>query len=203
MSNLLTAMIEIKGTRPLLFHRFGPDAIPLTKQERTGVAGNDPEEWRHSFWSTLEGQLYLPPTYLFGCLRDAATYTKRRQSNLRKVVVSTLQIADSLILLSDRFVPADPPFVEQGQQVESLPLVYVDVSGVKNPGSGGRNVRYRLATAPGWQCQAHLVWDKTIVSRSEMEAICLDAGRLVGLGDGRSIGFGRFQVLNFALVNTS
>jgi hypothetical protein len=48
----------------------------------------------------------------------------------------------------------------------------------------------------------HLQWDKTIVSRGEMEAVCRDAGKLVGLGDGRSIGFGRFQVLDFTAADT-
>ncbi|MBI4783274.1 MAG: hypothetical protein HY785_18430, partial [Oscillatoriophycideae cyanobacterium NC_groundwater_1537_Pr4_S-0.65um_50_18] len=42
-----------------------------------------------------------------------------------------------------------------------------------------------------------LDWDKTIVSRSEMEAVAIDAGKLVGLGDGRSIGYGRFEMQSF------
>jgi len=42
-----------------------------------------------------------------------------------------------------------------------------------------------------------LLWDKTIVSRGEMEAIVIDTGKLVGLGNGRSIGFGRFDVIAF------
>jgi hypothetical protein len=36
-----------------------------------------------------------------------------------------------------------------------------------------------------------LLFDKTIVSRSEMEAVVIDAGKLVGLADGRSLGFER------------
>lgn len=44
MGNILNATVSIKGIRPLLWHAFGPDAIPLEKREKTGVAGNDPEE---------------------------------------------------------------------------------------------------------------------------------------------------------------
>jgi hypothetical protein len=205
MSNILSAKLSIEGIRPLLFHRFGMDAIPLEKQERSGVAGNDPEEWRRSYHATPEGQLYLPPTYLFGCLRDGAVYTKQKRGNLRKAVASTLQITDSLILIEERFVPTKPLLIEQGQVLsnQELPLVYIDVAGVKNPGSSARNIRYRLATAAGWRCCVNLLWDKTIVSRNEMEAICLDAGKLVGLGDGRAIGFGRFQVHSLALTDSS
>ena len=43
MVDIIQACVEIRGTRPLLFNKFGPDSIPLTKRERSGVAGNDPE----------------------------------------------------------------------------------------------------------------------------------------------------------------
>lgn len=202
MGNLLTASIQIKGTRALLFHRFGSHAIPLEKQEHAGVPGNNPEEWRSSYHATAEGQLYLPSTYPFSCLKEAAAFTKRGKSNLRKVVASTLQILDPLILLQDCYVPVKPLLIEQGQGPEPMPSVYIDVSGVRNPSSGGRHIRYRLAVAPGWQCQITMQWDRTIVSRTELEAVCFDAGKLVGLGDGRSIGYGRFEVETFQFTDT-
>jgi len=40
----MIAEVSIEGLRPLLFHVFGPEALPLEKQERTDVTGNDPEE---------------------------------------------------------------------------------------------------------------------------------------------------------------
>jgi len=43
------------------------------------------------------------------------------------------------------------------------------------------------------------MWDKTVISRAEMEAVTLDAGKLVGIGNGRSIGMGRFEVEKFAV----
>ena len=63
------AMVKIKGTRSLLWHHFGPDALPLEKQERTGVAGNDPEEWKKTYLVTKDKQLYLDPSYIFACIR--------------------------------------------------------------------------------------------------------------------------------------
>jgi len=47
MSNILQAKVEVVGIKPFLFHAFGREAIPLQKGERTGVAGNDPEECDH------------------------------------------------------------------------------------------------------------------------------------------------------------
>ena len=200
-NNIVFATVAIEGTRPLLQHHFTPDAIPLKKRERTGVAGNDPEEWKKTVLMTPERQLYLPGNYFFSCLRDAAYLTTRKRQTQRDVV-ATLQIQDPVVLIRDRFVPDEPELIEQYQLCER-PDVYVDVSAVKNPGSGGRNVRYRVATVPGWCCEFQMLWDRTIVAKQLMEAICLDAGTLVGLGDGRSIGFGRFTIQRFEYADTS
>jgi len=190
MNNLVKAKITIRGTRPLLQHMFGPEALPLEKAERTGVAGNDPEEWKRTCMVTKDGQLYVPGTYIFGVLRDAAKHTRKGKGSIQALVAATLQIEDERILL-DRFVP------EGGPTTDPTESVYIHVSGVRNPTTKARNVRYRLATAPGWIAECTIRWDKTIVSREQMRAVLNDAGVLVGLGDGRSIGYGRFETERF------
>jgi hypothetical protein len=82
MSNIIRARASIRGTRPLLQHRFGPEAIPLEKQERTGVAGNDPEEWKRTCMVTPEGQLFVKGTYVFGMLVAAAKNTKKGKGSI-------------------------------------------------------------------------------------------------------------------------
>lgn len=201
--SIITATIAIEGTRPLLFHHFSPETLPLEKQERTGVAGNDPTEWQRTVLLTPDRQLCLPGTYFFGCLRNAAVYLKRGRNTMQKAVASTLQVTDATVLIEGCFLPEEPLLVQQGQLVENLPPVYIDVCGVRNPNTKSRNVRYRVAAAPGWQCTFHLLWDITVVSREEMKSICIDAGRLVGLADGRTIGFGRFEVKSYDCANTS
>ena len=47
--SIICANVKILGTRPLLFNRFTEDAIPITKQEKLGVPGNNPEEWKKLF----------------------------------------------------------------------------------------------------------------------------------------------------------
>jgi hypothetical protein len=173
---------------------FGPDALPLEKGERTGVAGNDPEEWKRSCMVTKEGQLFVFGTYIFGMLRDAARHTRKGKGSIQAMVAATLQIEDERILL-DRFLPDDGPTSDSTQPV------YVHVSGVRNPTTKARNVRYRLAASAGWNAQCTILWDKTIVSREQMRAVLNDAGTLVGLADGRSVGYGRFEVQRFEEVS--
>jgi hypothetical protein len=97
------------------------------------------------------------------------------------------------MVLIDRFVPQEPI------PTDATALTYVHVAGVVNPSTKARNVRYRIATRAGWKATVHILFDKTLISREQMRAILEDAGRLVGLADGRSIGYGRFQVKKFTI----
>jgi CRISPR/Cas system endoribonuclease Cas6 (RAMP superfamily) len=108
------------------------------------------------------------------------------------LVVATLQVDEEIVLI-DRHMP---------EKITKDPTqeVYLDVRGVKNPGSRGRNVRYRVAASAGWRATFHITWDVTVISRGEMEAVLIDAGKLCGLGNGRTIGFGRFEVEEFEVI---
>lgn len=187
MSNILIANISIQGLRPMLWHAFGPDAIPLEKKEKAGVAGNDPTEWTRTMLITSSRQLYIKNEQVFGCLRDAAIHSKRGKGTLQPFLTATLQVEPAAILIDDRFVPEEPV------ADANLP-VYLDIRPVKNPSTKGRNIRYRIAAAPGWECSFMLSWDKTIVSRGELEKVLIDAGQLIGLGNARKLGYGRFRI---------
>jgi hypothetical protein len=196
IGNQLEAELLIQGTRPLLWNHLQPSESFGKRQERGGTVGNDPTEWQRNVLITPDRQLYLLPTHIFGCLRDAAKYTKRGRSSLISSMSSTLQVLDRRVLVN-RYLPEAP--IRASEELEQE--VYIFMSVVKNIATRGRNIRYRVAAAPGWQCSFTLLWDKTIISRHEMEAVILDAGRLVGLADGRSIGYGRFEVLKFDVLN--
>lgn len=198
MGNILIARVTIKGTRPLLWHHFGPDALPLEKQERTGVAGNDPEEWKRTVLITKDKQLYISGTYVFGSIRDGSKYTRKGKGSIQKMVVATLQVLTDRVLI-DRYLPDN--IAELVNAVDEP--VYLDVRSVVNPNTRSRNVRYRVAASPGWKAGFEIMWDRTIVSRGEMQACVIDAGRFSGLGDGRSIGFGRFTVEKFDVAEES
>src|SRR3990170_6307924 len=97
---IVIAEVQIEGIRPLMFHVFGPDSIPTEKVERTGVAGNDPQEWKKTYTATADGQLYLRGDYVFSCLTIAARNTKSgSRGNYMSKLASTLQITDDILLL--------------------------------------------------------------------------------------------------------
>jgi len=192
---LVAAEVAIRGTRSLLWHRFGIDAIPLEKKPKQGVAGNNPEEWRSTVLKTAEGQLYLESAYVFGCIRDGAKHTSAKRGTLQPKVASTLQIVDEIVLV-DRWLPKGdlaPPV-----QAENEP-VYLDVRSVRNPATRARNIRYRVAASRGWNAEFTIQWDNTILGDDQMKAVVHDSGQFQGLGDGRSIGLGRFEVISFRM----
>lgn len=190
MGNMARVRITVRGTRALLQHRFGPEAIPLEKAEKTGVAGNDPTEWKRTCMVTPEGQLYILPSYVFGCFRNGARNTKKGRGSIQPQVASTLQVEDDIVLLNRWMPEGDPPTIPTAP-------VFIDVCGVRNPQTKGRNVRYRLAASKGWECTFTIAWDRTVVSREQMRAVVNDASKLAGFGDGISIGYGRFDVIKW------
>lgn len=205
MSNIITAKVRIRGVRPLWWHAFGPDALPLEKQEKQGVAGNNPQEWRNTVLCTKEGQLCVDGSYMFGCLKEGGKRIKVGRGNIVKDIAATLQIGEERILVN-RFFPGfpngndfNPATVDTPSEDSDFP-VYLDVRGVVNPSTKGRNIRYRIAAAPGWEMEFTLVWDKTVVARHLMEAALIDAGKLAGIGSGRAIGKGRFEVVSFEVI---
>lgn len=194
--NIVRAEVTIVGVRPLLQHAFGPDTIPLEKLEREGVTapGNDPNEWKRSMLVTSNGQLYVRNDYVFGCLKKGATRTKKGRGSIQADVEATLEVDPAVILLEGCFLP-------ENVTRDPTQRVYIDVRGATVGKS--RHVRYRLAASPGWECSFTLQWDKTIVSRNQMQTVLRDAGMFGGLGDGLKLGMGRFTVIAYKEITNN
>jgi hypothetical protein len=200
MSNLKRAKISIRGTRALLFHRFQVDFMEKTsRKEKSGSAGNDFDEWRKTFFSTGDNQLYLPGYYFFSNLKEGAKYVKEGKGSISKKVAATLQIVDDIVLLN-RYMPEGWESIETKDMTQNpSDSVYLHICGVVNPSTKGRNVRYRIACSPGWECEFTIMWDASLVSVPNIQRVVEDAGILLGVGDGRSTGNGRYEVVSFEL----
>jgi len=189
--SLLFAKVSLEGVRPLLWHHLSPEALSVKPREKTGRAGNDPSEWQRTVLTTKKGQLYVETTYIFGCLREAAKYSRRKLGTFQSLVSATVQVCDELILINQYLPKAGVQPLDRNQPAP----VYLDVRVVRNPGTRAMNIRYRVAAAPGWKASFTIMWDNTVIGREQMESILTDAGKFVGIGSGRSLGFGRFRIV--------
>lgn len=198
MSNISTARVKIRGKRPFFFHSFGRDSIPLEREAKSGRAGNDPEEWRRTVQvDPSTQQLFIKSSQVFATIRDGAKYTKKGRSSVQRDVIAVLTVDEPEEIYIDRYLPEEPI-----PEDKTLP-VYLDVRGVRNPSTKARNIRYRIAMSPGWEIEFKICWDNTIVGDNTMNAVLIDSGRMVGIGNGRAIGMGRFEIVEFELLSES
>jgi hypothetical protein len=205
--SILAANVGIQGIKTLAIHHFGADSLPLEKQEKSGVAGNDPEEWKRSVLLTRNRELFLPPTYFFGAIKEGGRHVKKGRGSILYDVAATLQIKDDSVKIlweeNPVQLPEEPAVIDAYSiPNEELPVTYVERIGVKNPSTKARNIRYRVAVKPGWQLKFSIMWDVTIVNRIQMKQAIESAGSLVGIADGRgSIGYGRFIVTDWEIFD--
>lgn len=194
-NNILTAEVLIKGTSSLLWHRFDTEAFLRGRKDKCGTAGNNPDEWKNTVLVDQNNQLYIEPSYIFGCIREGAKYTLNGLNTLQNYISATLHVLNDKILI-DRYLPD----IITTNNKES---VFLDVRSVRNPSTGARNIRYRVCSSSGWLAKFLITWDRTLISKSEMNAIIIDAGRFSGIGDARNIGYGRFKIDCFEVVNNA
>lgn len=189
------AKIEIEGKSALLFHKFTVEVLSSKSKPKGGTTGNNPDEWKTTMCN--EGKrLYIPKDYFFSCFGEGAKYVKVGRGTLNKKFRGCVIITTPKAYLN-RELPDDPDNIE----TENMPTdcdkpVYIDIRGVKNPATKGRNVRYRLGLCPGWECTVELEFDDTVISKDDLKRSIEAAGKFVGLADNRENGYGRFEVLS-------
>lgn len=184
---------KVIGTSPFLYHKFSVETFSNKRKPKSGSAGNDSEEWRETVW--VEGKnLYIPGYYFFSAIFGGGSYVKSGRGTIAK------KIAGCLIIESEKcFVNRTLPDEIQNLVTDELPRdtsqpVYLDIRGVKNPTTKGRNIRYRLAMSKGWETQVEGYWDETVLSMENVKQAIESAGKFLGVGDARLIGNGRFDI---------
>lgn len=188
--------ILIRGTKPIMFHRFNLENLTDQTKPKVGSAGNNPEEWKKSFYH-VDGKLFFPSDCVFSTLKNGAVYTKAGRGTLKNTWVAAIEIKENQVFLDrEMFENWENLSIDE---VPKGPLdpVYVDVRMVANPNTKGRNVRYRVACAPGWQMQFTLMADLSLLSMQQIEKIVNDTGKMQGFGEARTLGYGRYEVLEF------
>ena len=175
----------------------------MEAQEKTGVSGRDPQEWKSTALVDAKGNPYIPYTYPFSSFKSGGKHEKKGRASRLSDVAATLQFPEDRMFFLNRTLPSNWKDLEEGEipenSREAKDGYYLDIRPVKNPSSRGLNIRYRLGLTKGWLLEFKITWDKTIVPTEVMERIADHADRLYGIGDGRSIGFGRFKVLEFVI----
>jgi len=186
--------ITIKGTKPYLFHAFKVSVLS-SKKSLTGKAGDNPDEWRTTIYNDGK-RLYVPGLNMLSAIIAGGKYVKVGRGTLSTKVGSAITLLEDKIYFNYE-LPKDLDDITNESLIDAGQPVYLDIQGVRNPATKGRNARYRLALKAGWELQFSLDFDDTIISREQLDETMQALGKLVGFSDGRTLGFGRFEVTQF------
>lgn len=187
------AKVKVIGTRPLLFHAFNMETVTSLSKIKEGSAGNNPNEWKKTFFEK-NNQLYIPGSYWSSALKDGAKYTKIGRGSAQKSFISCMVMKTDVALLNRHMCTGWENMTAEQMEKDSSKPVYLDIRGVMNPNSKGRNIRYRIACSIGWSTEFEFTFDDTIISMPMVKKIVEDSGKFSGIGDGRTLGYGRFDI---------
>jgi len=197
-----TANVKIRGVKPFLFHKFNIETLTSSSLIKEGTTGNNFNEWKGTFF--YEGtQLYMPTSYIFATHKNGSLNTKVGRGTIQKTFISGVTVlGEKCYFNRNIFDGWETMEIKDVPKDSSLP-VYVDIRMVVNPNTKGKNVRYRLAMSPGWETDFTLEFDDTLLSNAQIKKICIDSGKLQGIADARTLGYGRFQVTDIEFSESS
>lgn len=191
------AHVKIKGIKPFLYHKFNIESLTNSSKPKEGTTGNNFNEWKTSFFSNGEN-LYMPSAYMFAALKNGSTNTKAGRGTIQKTFISAITLLEEKIYFNRKIWNKWEDLEWEDVPTDSSQPIYVDVRMVSNPNTKGKNVRYRLAMSAGWECSFSFEFDDSLISQAQVKKVCEDTGKLQGIADGRTLGYGRFEVVEIS-----
>lgn len=190
---MYSVSVKVKGTAPLLQHRFPvPDIKTLSKGGKKSTGAVDySEEWRSYLYATADGHVYQPSSHFEGAMVKAAAGFKitGKRGKTYKDLFSASVFIDPTEILFGMDVP-------QELDTDADKPLYLDVRPVVV--QRARVVRIRPAFKAGWELAFEInVIDDELPLEILSDVLSL-SGKTVGIGDFRPK-FGRFMVTQFDL----
>jgi len=171
------AYVTIKGTTPLLMHRFPLDPIEALEKRPPQ------EQAETAAYRDEKGNLYLPGVAVQRALVGAAIFSKGKgRSTLQKPVAACVLVS--------------PDRIDLGTKEYKL-----DSRAVVVPATRGRIVRHR-PRLDEWEASFDVEWDSVLLKETEIRRVLDDCGQRVGLLDFRPEkkgSFGRFMVTKWEI----
>lgn len=180
-----TIDVTIEGTADILFHRWNCEAVAEKAAAAKGSKAKKEDNIESYVYRDDKGHLCVPGEYLRQAIIHAAKYRQDPRSPRKSAmdlykagIVSMTQLAS---------------FGTKDWDYEDKRRVVVQRNAV---------TRTRPAMKSGWRATfTLLVMLPEYITRSDLNEVIAQAGRLVGLGDFRPT-YGRFQVTSFSRNGT-
>lgn len=183
-----TIQVEIRGTSPLLIHRFGEEAEQAKPTRRIEVKPRDPRtEAEKVAYIADDGSYYFNAFAIPAAMGSAGSTHKATGSRrtLRFVVPSAVRMVADTITILEGEMPA------RNFEVDARPVTI--------PATKGRVMRYRPRWNQ-WGAAFELMLDDNLLSEEMAHQLLAEAGTSIGIGDFRPEKrgpFGTFRVTRF------
>lgn len=181
--------VEIRGTSPLLIHRFTEASEQAKASRRIKVVSVDPrdEATKHAYVAK-DGTFYFNAFSIPGCIGAAGSNHKMTGSrkSLRFIIPSAVRMeSDTVTICSGTGKPA------KDFEVDSRPVTI--------PATKGRIMRHR-PRFDVWLAKFSLLVNENLVAPETVHQLLNEAGESIGIGDFRPEKrgpFGCFRVTEF------
>ena len=183
-----TINVEIRGTTPLLVHRFNDESLSERSSRRMVIEARDPrEEATKNAYIALDGTYYFSAFAIPNAMGAAGSNHKMKGSRktLRFVVPSAIRLITDTITILNGSGPA------LSFEVDSRPVTI--------PATKGRIMRHR-PRFDCWGAQFDLIINEQMLAIKDAHMLLNEAGESVGIGDFRPEKrgpFGTFRVTRF------
>ena len=164
----------IRGTSPMLMHRYPMDAEQGGEAKRKGEQYDPVEDAQKGLYQNDQG-CFIPSTWIEACLREAGKAFKKGKATYKAIIQSSTFISPDEI----------PMGLKTYDSIDRRPAVV----------QRNRIVRSRPMFKPGWQITFDVEYDEQEIKEEVLLQILTEAGRVKGIGDYRPK-FGRFEVVS-------
>jgi hypothetical protein len=176
------AVVEIVGEDSLLFHRYDVQAADAKGKSAKGSKEKKTDNVESYVYRNETGELIWPGLNFKACLRNAAKFKQDPRSprkSMADLLRAAVKVKDSSFGCKDwDFLDMRPAKVQQ--------------NGI---------ARTRPAMRPGWKLSIEIrVLLPEYITPAILNDLCVDAGRLIGIGDYRP-DFGTFRVTKFEVLD--
>jgi hypothetical protein len=183
-----TVTVEIRGTSPLLIHRFTETSEQASATRRVKVDNVNPrdEATKHAYIAP-DGTFFFNAFSIPSAMSNAGANHKMRGSRktLKFIVPSAVRMCSDTVTILNGHGPA------QDFEVDSRPVTI--------PATKGKIMRHR-PRFDCWGAKFDLVINDSLLSLDDVHKLLNEAGEYIGIGDFRPEKrgpFGCFRVASF------
>ncbi len=168
--------VKIKGTAPLLLHKFAPEEKVSSRTKKVYVPEEEAEK---ACYRNEQGQVFIPSTHFKGAMiKSGVDYTYKGKKTYKEYIKAGIFILENEIILTP-----------QEYTISNLPVVI----------SRSRIMRSRPEFKK-WECEFTLEIADDALDYRIVKEILEMAGKYKGVGDFRPE-YGRFEVVSFKKID--